>query len=200
MSAPEPRSCATRSTNRLSRLWGFLLKRILLILGTILLVAVLGVAAAYFALGAPPYGSNQVVPGRTMEPTLKAGERVIANPRVEPTQGSIVLYTEPGADEMLAGRVIATGGQTVDLVGGRVTVDGKLLDEPYRQGQPTYPTSPAVTFPVEVRAGELWILGDKRSTMADSRQFGPVSAASVKGVVTVVYWPLTGFRILGRSR
>ena len=176
------------------------MKRILLMLGTFLLIVVLGVVAVYFALGAPPYDSNRVILDRTMEPTLRAGERVIANPRVEPVQGSIVLYTATDADEVLAGRVIATGGQTVDLVGGRVTVDGKLLDEPYRHGQPTYPTSPAVTFPTKVPPGDLWILGDNRASNMDSRRFGPVSPSSVNGVVTAVYWPLTGFRILGQSR
>ena len=39
-------------------------------------------------------------------------------------------------------RVIAVGGQTVDLRDGRVYVDGVLQDEPYTRGEPSYPLTP----------------------------------------------------------
>lgn len=91
------------------------MKRILLVLGISVVVAVLGVLAFYFALGAPPSGSNWVIPGRSMEPTQRAGERVMADPRVRPAQGSIVLYVAPGMGKVLAGPVVATPERLPDL-------------------------------------------------------------------------------------
>jgi signal peptidase I len=176
------------------------LKRIVLVFGILVGVAVLGGVAFYFAIGAPPSGSNWVIPSRSMDPALRAGERVIADPRVRPVQGSIVVYAAPNASKVLAGRVVATGGQTVDLQDGRVTIDGRSLDEPYTQGRTTLQISPTVTFPVKVPAGSLWILGDNREASADSRLFGAVPESSVRGVVTRVYWPLKSFRVVATSR
>jgi signal peptidase I len=168
---------------------------VLIVLGGILGAIFAGAAIFYVVSGSPPAHSNWVVPGASMAPAVQPGERIIADPRVTPTTGSIVLYAAPGTDRLLLGRVIATGDESVDLKDGKVFVGGKLLDDSRAVGR-TSPITPSITYPVKVPEGGVWVLGDNRENSADSRLFGAVQLTSVKGVVTRVYWPLTSFRVI----
>ncbi len=47
-----------------------------------------------------------------------------------------------------------------------------------------------------LRSNEYWVLGDKPDRSTDSRTFGPVMRANIKGVVRLRYWPLSRFRWL----
>lgn len=142
------------------------------------------------------------VPTGSMEPTIQVGDQVIAQKvTLELGQGveagDIVVFENPDASsghDILVKRVIATGGQTVDLVGGTVYVDGSPLDEPYAQGG-SYPLAAQapganVSFPYTVPAGYVWVMGDNRENSADSRYFGAVAEEDLVAVVFVRYWPL----------
>ena len=86
------------------------------------------------------------VPTGSMEPTIEVGDQVFAqkltvNLGMDVSVGDIVVFKNPDGDadhDILVKRVIATGGQTVDLIGGVVYVDGQAIDEPYVEGS-TYP-------------------------------------------------------------
>jgi signal peptidase I len=105
----------------------------------------------------------------------------------------------PPSDEDFVKRVIATGGQTVQCCDaqGRVTVDGKPLDEPY-----IYQDNHQAFGPVTVPQGRLWVMGDHRGNSADSRVHltdkysGTVAVNDVIGKAAVVVWPLSRFHIL----
>ena len=75
------------------------------------------------------------VVGNSMYPTLENGDKVIvSNIFYEPKQGDIIVFRKDEyREEPLVKRVIAVGGQTVDIDFdyGVVYVDGKPLDEPY---------------------------------------------------------------------
>lgn len=92
---------------------------------------------------------------------------------------------------VLIKRVIAVGGQTVDLVDGKVVVDGVALDEPYTQGKASEPLNPApdvdVSYPFTVPEGRLWVMGDNRTNSQDSRYFGAIKESSVTGHAVLVY-------------
>ena len=102
--------------------------------------------------------------------------------------------------DVLVKRVIATAGQTVDLVDGRVVVDGQVLDEPYAQGEswPLASQAPGtiVSFPYTVPEGCVWVMGDNRENSADSRYFGAVEQQDLIGVAVLRYWPLNRFGLL----
>ena len=127
------------------------------------------------------------VDGSSMEPTLSDGDWLVVsaiNKEIE--IGDIIISTEPNSfNEPLVKRVIAKGGQTVDIdfMTGTVYVDGQALDEPYIKER-TH-TSEGVAFPLTVPEGTLFLLGDNRNNSSDSRSpmVGCVDERYVLGVV-----------------
>lgn len=145
-----------------------------------------------------------VVPTGSMLPTIQLGDQVLANKFIYrfhgPQKGDIVVFDnpmpEPG-EETLIKRVIAIGGQTVDVKGGKVMVNGTALDEYYTYGQPSekLPNS-RIQFPVYIPQGYIWLMGDNRTSSQDSRYFGPVAVSAVHGQAFFTYWPLSRFGTL----
>lgn len=141
------------------------------------------------------------VPTGSMEPTIEVGDQVLAqkvtiNLGMGVNQGDIVVFRNPdgGSDhDILVKRVIATAGQTVDLQGGVVYVDGEPLSEVYAQGD-SYPLAAqaegvSVGFPYTVPEDCVWVMGDNRENSADSRYFGAVPEDDLIAVVFFRYWP-----------
>lgn len=88
-------------------------------------------------------------------------------------------------------RVIAMEGQTVDLVDGKVYVDGTLLDEPYYDGT-TSSIDPTVEYPITVDEGCVFVMGDNRPNSKDSRssELGTVPVEAILGKSQIRIWPL----------
>lgn len=135
-----------------------------------------------------------VIPSGSMEPTIEISDRVLANKFIyrfqDPKPGDIVVLDDPTMTvKTLIKRVIAVGGQTVDLQGGKVVVDGVALDEPYTHGKPSEPMSPDITFPLVVPKDSVWLMGDNRTNSSDSRVFGPVPLSDIRGKAICTFWP-----------
>lgn len=88
-------------------------------------------------------------------------------------------------------RVIATPGQTVDLIDGKVYIDGEIYDEPYYEGI-TSPIDSAMEFPVTVGDDMVFVMGDNRPRSKDSRSsdLGLVPYKAVLGKSQVRIWPV----------
>lgn len=91
-------------------------------------------------------------------------------------------------------RVIALPGQTVDLVDGKVYVDGNELDEPYYSGV-TQSIDASVKYPVTVEENMVFVMGDNRPHSKDSRSsdLGQVPYEAVIGKSQLRIWPLNQF-------
>ena len=131
-----------------------------------------------------------VVDGASMEPTFSTNERVIVD-RLSlllngPARGDVVVLDSPRQDELLIKRVIGLPGETVTLRGGRVYINGALLEEPYVQEFCTYPSCDGTW---ELGPDEYFVLGDNRSHSLDSHTFGPVPRSAIKGIARLRYWP-----------
>lgn len=88
-------------------------------------------------------------------------------------------------------RIVAMPGQTVDLVDGKVYVDGAELDEPYYDGA-TSSIDPTVEYPVTVDEGCVFVMGDNRMHSKDSRssELGQVPFDAILGKSQLRIWPL----------
>ena len=137
------------------------------------------------------------VVGNSMYPTLENGDKVIvSNLFYEPQQGDIIVFRKDEyRPEPLVKRVIAVGGQTVDIDFdlGIVYVDGVALDEPYIAELTTDPID--FSGPVEVPEGHVFVMGDNRNYSTDSRysQIGCVDVRSIMGKVYYTVFPIKNF-------
>ena len=121
-----------------------------------------------------------------------AESRTATNP-VTKTLEAVGLYPSGGH---LVKRVIGIGGDRVKCCDaqGRVTVNGKALDESSYLPKGTLPSEDP--FDVRVPEGHLWVMGDNRSDSADSRYHmgqpggGFVADDLVVGKVWALIWPL----------
>ncbi len=145
-----------------------------------------------------------IVPSGSMEPTIETNDRIIAEKvDLNVQRGDIITFDDPtGEHSTLVKRVIATGGQTVDLIDGTVYVDGVALDEPYTYGKESVPLSSTldnmqIDFPYTVPDGSVWVMGDNRTNSADSRYFGAIPVSSITGRAIFVYLPLSAIGTLG---
>ena len=126
------------------------------------------------------------VDGESMMPTLNNRDwLIVSTVNKEIEQGDIVISTQPNEfNEPLVKRVIAKGGQTVDIdfQTGKVYVDGEELNEPYI-AEPTHAME-GNTFPMVVPEGKLFLMGDNRNNSTDSRSpmVGCVDERYVLGV------------------
>lgn len=82
-------------------------------------------------------------------------------------------------------RVIAVGGETVEVTGGELKVDGVVVDEPYLPDDFVTADYPAYTVP----EGEIFVMGDNRGNSDDSRSFGGFPADDVIGRAFILIWP-----------
>lgn len=152
------------------------------------------------------------VPSGSMIPTIDTEENLangvydrILSEKISyysgtPQKGDIVTFESPldNGNTILVKRVIATGGDTVDIRGGNLYINGVLQNEEYVHGKPTnalYPTMPGVEidYPYTVPEGCIWVMGDNRTNSEDSRYFGPVKTDTVTGRVFFRYMPFDRF-------
>lgn len=135
------------------------------------------------------------VEGHSMVPTLQEGDRLlVANPMFynDFKYGDIVVLTkESFLSEPIVKRVIAVGGQTVDIDfdSGSVYVDGTLLKEDYIN-ELTF-TTEGTEFPVTVPEGSVFVMGDNRNHSNDSRdvKLGTVDTRHMIGKAVAVIFP-----------
>lgn len=127
------------------------------------------------------------VDGSSMEPTLHHGDKLIVSHLFyQPEYGDIVVLTSPPATtEPLVKRIIAKGGDWVDIdfEAKIVSVNGEVLDEPYIAEATELQGN--VTFPKQVPKGCVFVMGDNRNHSKDSRmtEVGMVDERYIMGKV-----------------
>ena len=137
------------------------------------------------------------VNGPSMQDTLYTGdELLILNAAYcNFKAGDVVVINDYNAtdplNETLVKRIVAVGGQTVDIdfMEGEVYVDGHPLDEPYIK-EATYVTE-GLEFPVALAEDEVFVMGDNRNHSSDSRdsRLGPVKTGYLQGKVLLLLVP-----------
>jgi signal peptidase I len=150
------------------------------------------------------------IPSESMKDTLLVGDFLFVNkfefgPKVPfthvrlpglraPRRGDVIVFQFPqDPSKDFIKRVIATGGQTLEVRNKQVFVDGQPLREPY-----TIHTDPDVRpagfdfrdnfGPVTVPKGQMFMMGDNRDNSNDSRYWGTLDMDLVKGRAMFLYW------------
>jgi signal peptidase I len=161
------------------------------------LVFVLGMLAARSSLA-----DHYVVPSGSMERTLFPGDRVLVDKRAygvrapftlirlthgdAPARGDVVVFDAPDDGTRLIKRIVAVGGDVLEVRGGRVLIDGRPDDgkAALELGMGGGPDA----GPLRVPRGEVFVMGDFRGNSRDSRFFGLVREDRIYARATGVYW------------
>ena len=175
--------------------WG----RLALVASVVLLVVAVLLRSYVFGLVTVKTGS--------MQPTIRPGSTWLYLRGVEPQVGDMVVVELPWDPGVLhVKRLVALGPTEVELVDGRLYVGGApifsdrdidvpWLDETctqrvgrghievYGGEQEVKVLGGGAHDRTQLRAGELWLLGDRRGRSEDSGQWGAVPADAVRGKV-----------------
>ncbi len=132
------------------------------------------------------------VDGPSMKPTLQHNDKVIVSTvGYKAQRGDIVVISETAdLDEPIVKRIVAVGGDTVDInfTTGVVTVNGK--EENYTDELTSQQFD--IAFPITVPEGAVFVLGDNRANSLDSRstRVGCVDERFIVGKVLFRFFPL----------
>lgn len=167
---------------------------------------------------------NFKVDGSSMDPTLEDGQYLLVNRlvylRVEldrlakivpfwkagegssrhaihaPKRGEVIVFEFPDSNpnnprKDFVKRVVGLPEETMRMFDGKVFVNEEVLDEPYLS-QKDHSNASEITL----GEGEYYVLGDNRAHSNDSRSWGAVPEANIRGKVWMVYWPAPGIQII----
>ena len=145
------------------------------------------------------------IPSGSMKPTLLVGDHILVNKFIygvkipflnftlisvkDPKRGDIVVFKFPEDPKKdFIKRVIAVAGDTIQIRDKKIYINNDLFDDPYG----TY-LDPRVqprdnSGPITVPADSFFVMGDNRDHSLDSRFWGFVKLAAVKGKAFIIYW------------
>ncbi len=138
---------------------------------------------------------NARIPSASMENTIMTSDRVFGNrlaySNSDPERYDIVIFRYPDDESQLfIKRVIGLPGETVEIIDGKVYIDGseEPLDDSFCPETPTGDFGPYV-----VPEGCYFMLGDNRNHSRDSRYWTNtfVSEDAILGKAFFRYWPIT---------
>ncbi|MFJ6416791.1 signal peptidase I [Paeniglutamicibacter sp. NPDC091659] len=120
----------------------------------------------------------------SMEPAVGAGSLVfVFKPGPElfgVHSGDLVVFPSPADGTPVIKRVVAVGGQQIEVQDAVLYVDSSPVAEPFVD----LDTIDGTYYPrTEVPAGTVFVMGDNRERSIDSRDYGPVPLESVDGLV-----------------
>ena len=154
------------------------------------------VTLAFAALVAIAMFQSVTMQESSMEPTLSVGDRFFINRVIyrvsSPQRGDIIVFRTNASDEaaLHIRRVIGLPGETIQIVDGRILING----ETYKEGRdfPTISNAGLAASPITLEAGEYFVLGDNRNNSEDSRygDIGIVRKKYISGKLWFTCYPV----------
>ena len=164
---------------------------VLLIVGLVLVPPILYVAAVIFLV------QPVKVEGTAMSPTLNDGDRIfIWKDFSTLKRGDIVVFLFPlDRSKSFIKRVVGLPGDVIDMdTDGRITINGRVIDEPYVPLDRNQAALSRWRLAREefkhIDSDSYFVMGDNRDASNDSRSWGTVSKSLVYGKFMSRYWPL----------
>jgi signal peptidase I len=115
-----------------------------------------------------------------------------------PVRGDIIVFKYPQDEKRdFIKRIVATPGETIQLRGIQVLINGRPIDEPYVRRNPgALAHAGSVTScgyayacePLVIPADSYFVMGDNRDNSQDSRYWGFVKRDKIKGKAFLIYW------------
>ena len=132
--------------------------------------------------------------GLSMMPNVYEGDYILVNKVSyifrDPERGEIIVFRSPrNPDCDLIKRIIGLPGETVEIRGGKVLINGSPMTEPYVMESPQYEL-----LPQEIPSGYYFVLGDNRNNSADSHNGWFMPRSNIIGKAWFNYWPPQNWR------
>ena len=152
------------------------------------------------------------IPSGSMEPTLLIGDHILVNKFIyglaipftdkkifqfhKPERDDVIVFIYPeDPDKDFIKRVIAIGGDTIQIINKRIFLNGK----PYNDSHGAYHDKKVMSKfsmqakrdnygPVTVPPDCVFVMGDNRDKSYDSRFWGFVEDDKIRGNAFLVYW------------
>lgn len=156
------------------------------------------------------------IPSGSMKPTLQEGDKIMVNkllfgPKIpftnyklpgirEPKGGDIIVFIYPkDRKKDYIKRLVAVGGETVEITNGNILINGKPIKSPpeilkvyyYNRGRYGQQGQP-----IEVPEDNYFVLGDNSDSSRDSRYWGFVPKDNVIGRAIFIWWPPRRIQVL----
>jgi signal peptidase I len=138
------------------------------------------------------------IPAGSLKPTLLIGDHILARKAYAVKQGikrgDMVIFPypdDPSKDYIK--RIVALGGEALEIMDKKVLINGEILNEPYV----IYTDQKILQNkfghrdnlgPLTVPDDSVFVLGDNRDESNDSRFWGFLKRATIKGKAYSIYW------------
>jgi signal peptidase I len=143
------------------------------------------------------------IPSGSMKPTLLVGDHILVNKfiygiKIPFTDKTIINLGKPKREDVVVfkypldtkkdyiKRVIGLPGDKIELANKQLHINGKVIDDPHA----SYSVYGNLRNfgPITVPAHHLFVMGDNRDESSDSRVWGFVPYAYLKGKAFLIYW------------
>ena len=135
----------------------------------------------------------------SMEPTIEVGDRFFINRVIykfsSPKRGDLIVFRTNASDDaaLHIRRVIGLPGETIQISGGRILIDGEV----YKEGKdfPMISNPGLASSSITLESGEYFVLGDNRNNSSDSRDpsVGIIQKKDIIGRAWLQIYPFDEF-------
>lgn len=139
----------------------------------------------------------------SMEPTIAVGDRFFINRVVykfsSPKRGDLIVFRTNASDDaaLHIRRVIGLPGETIQISGGRILIDG----EAYKEGKdfPMISNPGLASSSIILESGEYFVLGDNRNNSEDSR-YADIGMIKKRYIAGKIWFTCAPFEKLGFTK
>lgn len=141
--------------------------------------------------------ATSIVEGESMDPTLEDGERVIVNKLLyildEPDRGEVIIIQRPTKNYVK--RVIGLPGETIELKGNHLIINGEEHSQPFLSEEAQYKTG---NFgPINIPEDSYFVMGDNRAISKDSRNgLGFILKEEIIGRSELIIYPFNEWELI----